>query len=100
MRKSTLEDALEALIGAIYLDGGIESTRKVVLNWVEKMWDQLDKNISQHNPKGQVQEWVQENLTNSKIKYRIISENGPDHAKEFDAKVFINNKSVREGYRG
>ena len=39
----------EALIGAIYLDGGIESTRKVVLNWVEKMWDQLDKNISQQS---------------------------------------------------
>ena len=97
MRKSTLEDALEALIGAIYLDGGIESTRKVVLNWVEKMWDQLDKNISQHNPKGQVQEWVQENLPSAKIKYKIISENGPDHAKKFDAEVFINNKSYGKG---
>ena len=76
-----LEDAIEALIGAIYLDGGIAVTRKVVLNWVEGLWGNLEQNISQHNPKGQVQEWVQENLPNTKIKYKIIGESGPDHAK-------------------
>ena len=76
MRSSTLEDAIEALIGAIYLDGGIAATRKVVLNWVEGLWGNLEQNISQHNPKGQVQEWVQENLPNTKIKYKITGESG------------------------
>ena len=97
MRSSTLEDAIEALIGAIYLDGGIESARQVVLNWVKKLWGHLDRNISRHNPKGQLQEWVQENLPNTKIKYKIIGESGPDHAKHFDAEIFLNHKSYGQG---
>ena len=97
MRSSTLEDAIEALIGAIYLDGGIESARQVVLNWVKKLWGHLDRNISRHNPKGQLQEWVQENLPNTKIKYKIIGESGPDHAKHFDAEIFLDHKSYGQG---
>ena len=97
MRSSTLEDAIEALIGAIYLDGGIAATRKVVLNWVEGLWGDLEQNISQHNPKGQVQEWVQENLPNTKIKYKIIGESGPDHAKHFNAEIFLDHKSFGQG---
>ena len=97
MRSSTLEDAIEALIGAIYLDGGIAVTRKVVLNWVEGLWGNLEKNISQHNPKGQVQEWVQENLPNTKIKYKITGESGPDHAKHFNAEIFLDHKSFGQG---
>ena len=97
MRSSTLEDAIEALIGAIYLDGGIAATRKVVLNWVEGLWGNLEQNISQHNPKGQVQEWVQENLPNTKIKYKITGESGPDHAKHFNAEIFLDHKSFGQG---
>ena len=97
MRSSTLEDAIEALIGAIYLDGGIESARQVVLNWVKKLWGHLDRNISRHNPKGQLQEWVQENLPNTKIKYKITGESGPDHAKHFDAEIFLDHKSYGQG---
>ena len=97
MRSSTLEDAIEALIGAIYLDGGIESARQVVLNWVKELWGHLDRNISRHNPKGQLQEWVQENLPNTKIKYKIICESGPDHAKHFDAEIFLDHKSYGQG---
>ena len=97
MRGSTLEDAIEALIGAIYLDGGIDSTREVLLNWVEGLWGRLDQNISRHNPKGQVQEWVQKNLPNTKIKYKIIHQSGPDHAKLFDAEIFIDQESYGRG---
>jgi len=97
MRSSTLEDAIEALIGAIYLDGGIAATRTVVLNWVEGLWGNLEQNISQHNPKGQVQEWVQENLPNTKIKYKINGESGPDHAKHFNAEIFLDHKSFGQG---
>ena len=97
MRSSTLEDAIEALIGAIYLDRGIESARQVVLNLVKELWGHLDRNISRHNPKGQLQEWVQENLPNTKIKYKIICESGPDHAKHFDAEIFLDHKSYGQG---
>ena len=60
----TLMEVLRAQGSRVKLGEG-----KYGINWT--------KNISQHNPKGQVQEWVQENLPNTKIKYKIISENGP-----------------------
>ena len=97
LRSSTLEDAIEALIGAIYLDGGIGRAREVLLSWVKGIWGELDRNISRHNPKGQVQEWVHENLPNAKVKYKIVDESGPDHAKHFKAEILINNKSYGEG---
>ena len=61
------------------------------------IWGELDRNISRHNPKGQVQEWVHENLPNTKVKYKIVDESGPDHAKHFKAEILINNKSYGEG---
>ena len=89
MRSSTLEDAIEALIGAIYLDGGIDSTRKVVLNWVEGLWGNWTENISRHNPKDKFRNGYRRICRTLKIKYKIISESGPDHAKNFDAEIFI-----------
>lgn len=97
LRSSTLEDATEALIGAIYVDGGLATVREIVLNWVESLWGKLDQNMTHHNPKGQVQEWVQQNLPNSKIKYKIINESGPDHAKNFEAEIFVGNDSCGRG---
>jgi ribonuclease-3 len=61
LRQSTLEDAMEALIGALYLDCGIVETKKLVLGWMLNLWGDLTQNLSNHNPKGKIQEWVQEN---------------------------------------
>ena len=97
LRKSTLEDAMEALIGAIYLDGGIIKIKELVLRWIHDLWGGLAENISHHNPKGQLQEWVQENRPGARIKYRIIKESGPDHAKHFESEISIDNETYGKG---
>ena len=97
LRQSTLEDAMEALIGALYLDCGIVETKKLVLGWMLNLWGDLTQNLSNHNPKGKIQEWVQENMPSAKIKYRIIRESGPDHAKHFESEILISNKSFGKG---
>ena len=97
LRESTLEDAIEALIGALFLDGGIFKTKALVLGWIHSLWGGLTKNISNHNPKGQLQEWIQENRSGAKIKYSISKESGPDHAKYFESEISIDNKVYGTG---
>ena len=97
LRQSTLEDAVEALIGALYLDGGILKTKVLVLGWIYNLWGGLGKNMSQYNPKGQVQEWIQENKPGAKIKYLISKASGPDHAKYFESEISIDNKVYGTG---
>ena len=97
LRESTLEDAMEALIGAVYLDGGIIKIKELVLHWIDDFWGGLAKNMSHHNPKGQLQEWVQENRPGAMIKYTIVKESGPDHAKHFESEISINYKTYGKG---
>ena len=88
---------MEALIGALYLDGGILKTKVLVLGWIYNLWGGLGKNMSQYNPKGQVQEWIQENKPGAKIKYLISKASGPDHAKYFESEISIDNKVYGTG---
>lgn len=97
LRESTLEDAMEALIGAIYLDGGIDSARNLIIEWITRLKGEIEENIPNHNPKGELQEWVQENMPNTKIRYRIINESGPAHNKHFDAEILIDGSSLGVG---
>ena len=90
-RPSILADAFEALIGAIYLDCGIEQARQFVL--VQLKDDLLNIKDGNHirDYKTLLQELIQAQADN-KIRYEIISEAGPDHNKVFDVAVFINDK--------
>ena len=88
---------MEALIGAVYLDGGIIKIKELVLHWIDDFWGGLAKNMSHHNPKGQLQEWVQENRPGAMIKYTIVKESGPDHAKHFESEISINYKTYGKG---
>ena len=58
-KDSNLEDALESLTGAIYLDSDYKSVRKVVLKWFKKLLQNLEKKVAKDNPKGNLQEAVQ-----------------------------------------
>ncbi len=59
-RDSILADALEGLIGAIYVDGGLEGVRKFILKlWDEKSFDKLKNEKLQRDPKSRLQEWLQ-----------------------------------------
>jgi ribonuclease III len=95
-RASTLSDALEALVGAIYLDSGLIEATTFVLALCEPELRQLDVDPDHLNPKGQLQELIQAVSLGNPI-YSIVSQEGPDHCKVFAAKVEWNGQILGQG---
>ncbi len=95
-RASTLSDAFEALIGAIYLDGGLDVVRDVVLRLCATELKAIADEPREVNPKGQLQEMLQA-LAAGSPNYNIISEEGPDHSKKFMASVVWNGQVLGTG---
>ena len=95
-RASVLADATEALIAALYLDGGFDTAKRFVLSMLGETMDKvLDKKyISDY--KTALQEFIQAE-SNDKIEYRLISESGPDHNKKFNMAVYIDGKCYESG---
>ena len=98
-RTSTLADAFEALVGAIYLDGGIGATRAFVLTHAREQLATVHHQAPlEINPKGRLQEILQalppvlgtDHATPRNPTYRIVAQTGPDHAKSFTAEVHWN----------
>ena len=85
-RPSTLADAFEALIGAVYLDGGVDAARAFILKACKKDLESVAEAPTEINPKGELQEILQGLSTRSPA-YRIISQEGPDHCRVFVARV-------------
>ena len=85
-RHSTLADAFEALIGAIYMDSGRKAAQAIVLRLIENEMDHLEDSPEEKNPKGQLQELLQA-LHPEAPEYAIVAENGPDHRRVFQAQV-------------
>ena len=81
-RDSILADTLEAVIAAIYLDGGFEACRRVVLPWFEEAFTTLAHTQLKKDPKTRLQEWLQARQK-SLPEYLLIAEDGDDHAKHF-----------------
>lgn len=98
-KDSLLADAVEAVIAAVHLDGGLESSRSVVARLFE---DELSQVASQrHRPgegdyKTQVQEWCQRRF-DSLPSYAVVRESGPDHDKVFEVEVSVNGEVVGRG---
>jgi len=85
-RPSTLADAFESLLGAIYLDGGLEAAKETILFIISDELDRICETPEEKNPKGELQEILQSLAPESPI-YRIVSEDGPDHCKVFVAQA-------------
>ena len=81
-RTSTLADAFEALIGAIYLDGGLETAQKFILTQARADLEQVAEEQVDINPKGHLQELLQSISPRSPV-YELISQSGPEHEKTF-----------------
>lgn len=94
-RPSILSDAFEALIAAIYLDGGYDEAAKFVLNFIEPEIKNIKKKPAK-DYKTTLQEIVQKN-PGEKLEYRMVSESGPDHNKHFVAEVLLNSNSIGKG---
>ena len=85
-RASVLADAFEAVIGAIYLDGGLENARKFVLDFVKEA---AAKQMSFKDYKTELQEIIQKNPA-EQLTYVLVGESGPDHNKRFEVEVRLN----------
>lgn len=88
LRDAALEDTLEALIGAIYLDSDYATTRECLLHWFGDLPRRLQQRLALDNPKGRLQEWTQANGM-TQPDYCIVNESGPGHARQFQAQVSI-----------
>lgn len=94
-RESTLADAFEALIGAVFLDGGFDAARKVALDCFARAEVELRKNYVD-NPKGHLQELLQA-VSHHPPEYKVVKTSGPDHAKLFECAVFHQGKQLGYG---
>lgn len=91
-RKSILSDALEAIIGAIYLDGGFTNAKEFVLRYI--LTDIENKKLF-YDSKTILQEVVQGK--HEQLEYVLTAESGPDHNKSFTVEVHINGTAISEG---
>mgnify|MGYP000018241082 CR=1 FL=1 len=93
-RNSIVSDAMEALIGAIYLDGGFASAKEFVRRFV--LTDVEHKKLF-YDSKTILQEIVQRDYKEEEVVYELVGEEGPDHAKRFIVDVKIGDKSEGRG---
>jgi ribonuclease-3 len=89
VRVSTLADAFEAVIGAIYLDGGLATATQFVLSELDHELSLISRGEYSKDYKTTLQELVQRN-GDSKIVYEVVQETGPDHDKQFTVAVILN----------
>ena len=94
-RPSILSDAFEALIAAIFLDGGYDEAKRFVMAFIEPEVKNIRKKPAK-DFKTTLQEIVQKN-PGEKLEYRMVSESGPDHDKHFVAEVLLNSNSIGKG---
>ena len=93
-RDSVTSDAMEALIGAIYLDGGFASAKEFVLSYI---LNDLEHKKLFYDSKTILQEVVQANFKKEEIMYQLTGEEGPDHDKSFFVALYIGEKMYGEG---
>ena len=96
-RPSLLGDAVEALIGAVYLDLGLEKCRHYVLDIYKPILKELQEGVLMRDFKTLLQEFSQARFAITPY-YRIKSERGPDHDKEFEAEVILTEQPVGSGW--
>lgn len=94
-RTSILADAFEAVIAAIFLDGGLEAAKKHVLRFVPADIDNR-KSTSFSDHKTILQEVIQKN-PEEKVEYRLVGQSGPDHNKAFKVRVYLNSNVIGTG---
>jgi len=79
---------LEALIGAVYVDGGLDAARRLILRLFGSLLENADAQASQGNYKSLLQQYVQEHYNTTPV-YVVLDEQGPDHDKCFELEVVV-----------
>ena len=93
-RPSILADAVEAVLAAVFLDGGLEHDRDIIQRFLLDRMEQVNRASRDH--KTYLQELVQRK-SGQVLSYELIGESGPDHNKTFQMQVLLNGKPIGQG---
>ena len=96
LRQSALADAFEAVLGAMFLDGGYEAARGFILRCFRDAFGELTKVPNLENPKGELQELLQASSTEAP-RYEMTLATGPDHDRVFECAVFHQDVELGRG---
>ena len=95
-RDSTLGDSFEALVGGIYLDGGLKAAKSFILNVADDNLEAVMAEPEEINPKGKLQEILQGVAASSPV-YELLEESGLEHLKHFRCRVVWEGINLGEG---
>lgn len=95
-RASALADAFEALLGALFLDGGFAAAREFILREFSAAFGELGVPPGIDNPKGELQELLQAHSPNAP-EYRLVSASGADHDRDFECAVLHEGAELAHG---
>ncbi len=96
VKPAILADSVEAVIAAMYIDGGLDPAKSFIINNLKEEIKTASQNVGQKDYKTVLQEILQQH-GEVDIHYNIIKETGPDHNKEFEAEVIYNKKVLAVG---
>jgi len=96
LKPSIISDSMESLICAIYLDGGMIAARRFIKKFIINKFEDYVNREELINYKSILQEYTQGKFQKPPV-YKVVSENGPDHQKEFLVEVFINGTLFGKG---
>src|SRR5207247_1175095 len=94
--RSILADAFEAVVGAIYLELGFDAARQFIARWLLQDSREIVADKRHTNYKSHLQEFVQSTYRTHPV-YRIRSEMGPDHSKQFNVEVMVGRRALGVG---
>ncbi len=95
-KPALLCDAFEAVVGAIYLDQGIDGVKEFIIPKIQEAMKDIISNHKGEDPKSRLQELIQaQNLPVPQ--YRVLRELGPDHSKIYEVEVSVGEKSIGKG---
>ena len=95
-KASNLANAMEALVGALYLDQGLAKAKKFVLRQLKPELEKIKAGKTTPNYKALVQELVQGQNRPTPV-YRLVEATGPDHSKQFIAEILVEEKALGRG---
>ena len=82
LRESILSDAFEAIVGAVYLDAGLDKCQELILIWFEDFFEKLNPDDINKDPKTELQEWLQARKF-TLPEYNVVKTTGDEHSREF-----------------
>ncbi len=95
-KASNLANAMEALVGALYLDQGLSKAKKFVLRQLKPELEKIKAGKTTPNYKALVQEFVQGQNRPTPV-YRLVEAIGPDHSKQFTAEILVEGEALGRG---